>query len=79
MATKAKKFIGRNKYHFEKMKVNATKRITIPPKDPIAGLRALTAAYAFARRHNEQARKKSEHIRFAGETRGSAMVIQRVQ
>jgi hypothetical protein len=79
-----KKTFVRREYGFDKMKaVGAEKKIIISDKDPIAGLRALTAAYAFARRHNEKVTRarKGAKIRFAGRTSatGKVMVIQRVK
>lgn len=71
----------RREYGFDKMKsVGDTKRVSIPPSDPVAGTRALTAAYAFARRYNEKVKRKSERIRFAGRLSptGKVMVIHRV-
>jgi len=41
----------RSHYAFDKMAVGATKSIKIPDDDPRAGVRALCAAYAYARRN----------------------------
>lgn len=70
----------RREYGFDKMKRDDVKKISIPPSDPIAGLRALTAAYAFARRHNAKV-AKAKRIKFAGRTSptGKVMNIHRVQ
>lgn len=56
----------RREYDFGKMKRGDVKKVSIPPSDPIAGTRALTAAYAFARRANAKAKRKTDRVKFAG-------------
>lgn len=73
----------RREYHFGTMKKGDVKKISIPPRDEIAGLRALTAAYAFARRHNAKVKRsrKGQLVKFAGRTSptGKVMAIARVR
>lgn len=75
------KLTPRRQYNFDKMNPGSVKRITIPANDERAGWRALTAAYAFARRHNEKAKRKADRIKFAGRvaSSGNALLIHRVQ
>lgn len=75
------KIIPTRKYDFNKMKVGSVKRVTIPKADPIAGTRALTAAYAFARRRNAKVKAKAKRVVFAGRLSKSrqVMAIHRVQ
>lgn len=71
----------RREYGFSTMKRGDVKKVSIPPSDPIAGSRALTAAYAFARRANVKAKRKADRRKFAGRISrtGKVMNIHRVQ
>lgn len=75
------KIVPRSSYNFGRLKRGGMKSVKITKADPTAGLRALTAAYAYARRHNAAAKKKSDHVRFVGRLSkdGKTRYICRVQ
>lgn len=80
--TKKQKYVPRREYNFGEMKVGDVKKIPVSSKDSIAGSRALTAAYAFARRANVGLGATSKkRVKFSGRISptGKVMNIHRVQ
>ncbi len=67
MPKNGKAFTPRRTYNFARMKAGGKKEISITKLDPKAGIRALTAAYAFARRN--------KGVRFAGRTNKAKTIL----
>lgn len=82
MSKGSKKYVPRREYNFDQMKVGDVKKIPVASKDSLTGTRALTAAYAFARRANDGLGAKSKkRVKFSGRisSTGKVMNIHRVQ
>lgn len=63
MAAKKNVPVLRNRYPFTDMEIGDMFTVKIPADNPMAGTRALTAAYAVARRHGKQFTGQSQVVR----------------